>query len=45
MWTAKQLKNDSVDGEHFIRFPEGNAVCKFIRLCVDVVSVNFVYVA
>lgn len=27
-----------MDGERFIRFSEGNAVFKFIRFCVDLVS-------
>ena len=30
------LENDNVDGQHFIRFRDKNAVFKFIRLSVDV---------
>lgn len=36
MWTAKQFENDSVGGEHFIRFPDENAVFKFVGLSVHV---------
>ena len=36
VWTAKQFENDNVDEEHFMRFPDENAVFKAIRLSVDV---------
>ena len=36
VWTAKQLENDNVDGEHFNHFRNENSIFKLTQLSADV---------